>query len=82
MMNKYNFLFALDSEDHNLPVITSKDFQTMFQENKPRLIQVKSLYSARNDNYKQLMLLSFHFPHLPSEVYFRNSKSNMFYIIN
>ncbi|XP_062029039.1 uncharacterized protein LOC133745060 [Rosa rugosa] len=30
---------ASDSEDHNLPVITSKDFQTMFQDNKPWLIQ-------------------------------------------
>ncbi|KAK9926039.1 hypothetical protein M0R45_023293 [Rubus argutus] len=42
---------ASDSEDHNLPVITSKDFQTMFQENKPWLIQLCSFGSKSCDQF-------------------------------
>ncbi|XP_062030161.1 uncharacterized protein LOC133746019 [Rosa rugosa] len=42
---------ASDSEDHNLPVITSKDFQTMFQDNKPWLIQLCSFGSKSCDQF-------------------------------
>ncbi|XP_062029038.1 uncharacterized protein LOC133745059 [Rosa rugosa] len=37
--------------DHNLPVITSKDFQTMFQDNKPWLIQLWSFGSKSCDQF-------------------------------
>ncbi|KAM5570800.1 hypothetical protein ABKV19_011446 [Rosa sericea] len=42
---------ASDSEDHNLSVITSKDFQTMFQDNKPWLIQLCSFGSKSCDQF-------------------------------
>ncbi|KAL6183072.1 hypothetical protein ACLB2K_044483 [Fragaria x ananassa] len=44
---------ASDSEDHNLPVLTSRDFQTMFQENKPCLIKLCSFGSKSCDQFSQ-----------------------------